>query len=72
MNNQNTNELIKKVAYEVTFLTGLWGIIVTSSSLALIEYYNPLSIRYNQPHMAFTLPFVGVVTTAIVVYGYSS
>jgi hypothetical protein len=71
MNNQNTNELIKQVAYDVTLLTGLWGIIFTGSSLALIEYYNPLSIKYNQPNMAFTLQFVGIVTTAMVAYRYS-
>jgi hypothetical protein len=71
MNNQNTNELIKNVACDVALLTGIWGIVVTGSSLAVSEYYNPLSIKYNQPHMAFTLQFVGIVTTAMVAYKYS-
>ena len=72
MNNQNTNELIKQVAYDVTLLTGLWGVIITGYNAVIIECYNPLNNnRTKLAQMALTLQIVGIVTTSLVAYKYS-
>ena len=64
----NTNELIRKVAYDVLLVTGLWG-IVNVTSLVAIEDKNMKPEKASS--MVLMLQLASIITTAAAVYKYS-
>ena len=64
----NTNELIRKIAYDVLLVTGLWGIVNVTSSVAIGD-------KNMKPEkassMVLMLQLAGIFTTAAAVYKYS-
>ena len=64
----NTNELIRKVAYDVLLVTGLWGVTNVTSSVVIGD-------KNMKPEkassMVLMLQLASIITTAAAVYKYS-